>query len=238
MNAMSIALGLFDMGYVCSMVIAAAILGSVSGVALGTWLSAECAGFLLARVAIDNWRYFSSFGESTSLSLGYHLAMYLMMLAAPFPNNRTPHVLSPSIYAGFILWTLFGANPLKLALVYYCSFDDQPKLDWQTAATVLAASTAVCMIGAAFALKWMDVRFRSTFYKHYTLAKYVREYDWNERTTLKLRGQIITGCDQELVRAKVMQGFARCYWPMDLVKPFVRDNWCVSFLAVAGESLA
>ena len=55
-------------------------------------------------------------------------------------------MFSPSVYAGFIVWTLFCSNPLQLALAYF--FDDKPKLEWRTAAIALGATTAVSVVGA------------------------------------------------------------------------------------------
>ena len=80
---------------------------------------------------------------------------------------------------------------------------------------------------------FMPERFRSTFYKHLTLAKYIREYVWCEQTTLSIDGELVE-CDRDFVRAfDVIGDTARAYWPMDLVEPFVRANWCVplSFIA-------
>ena len=148
------------------------------------------------------------------------------MLAAPVTCLRAPHHLSPSIYGGFVAWTLFCANPLMLALAY--SFEDKLKLEWQTAAMVLGASTALCVVGAACTLALTPKRFRSTFYKHYTLGTYVREYVWHEQTTLNIDGELVE-CDREFVQAyDVIGDTARAYWPMDLVEPFVRQNWYVT----------
>ena len=41
-NAMQFALGLFILGYICAKLLAVALLGSVSGIALSAWLSGEC----------------------------------------------------------------------------------------------------------------------------------------------------------------------------------------------------
>ena len=62
----------------------------------------------------------------------------------------------------------------------------------------------------------------------YTLATYLREYTWNEATAVTARGQLLIDCGQERIRADVIDNVARQYWPMDLVEPFVRENWWVS----------
>ena len=110
-----------------------------------------------------------------------------------------------------------------LALAY--AFNDKPKFEWQTAAMALGATTSLCVVGAACTLASTSEKYRPTFYKHCTLAMYVREYCWHEQTLLKLNGELVV-CDRELVRAYDAIGdTARAYWPMDLVETFVRDNW-------------
>ena len=51
---------------------------------------------------------------------------------------------------------------------------------------------------------------------------------WHERAVVKVDGQLVHGCDRELVQTyEVIGDYARCYWPMELVKPLVRENWCL-----------
>ena len=71
----------------------------------------------------------------------------------------------------------------------------------------------------------VERRFRTTFYKH--CAMHNRNTWWCDRTTLEIDGKIVTGCERELVQAHQGMAYARCYWPMDLAEPFVRENWCV-----------
>ena len=58
------------------------------------------------------------------------------------------------------------------------------------------------------------------------MAMYVGGYVWHERTTIEDEYHMVVG-DRELVQADAIATFARCYWPTDLAKPFVRQNWCV-----------
>ena len=157
---MAFALGLFSVGYSCSKLLAVALLGSVSGVALAASLAGECAALLLVRAAIGNWRFATTAGDSTIISLLVHVCYYLIMLAAPFPVIRMPFFLSPSVYTGFIAWTLCGANPLMLVLAY--TFDDFPTIDWQSAAMMLGVTTVACVLGVACALASMEKRWRAT----------------------------------------------------------------------------
>ena len=110
---------------------------------------------------------------------------------------------------------------------------DRPHVNSEAAAIMLVTSTAVCVLGAVCAFASMNPAFRSTFFKHRTFSKHMREYEWNERTVVKVRGEMVPGCDRELVRVKAAMSFARCYWPMDLVESLVRENWCASiFFAI------
>ena len=81
---MHFALSLFILGYACSRLLAVALLGSVSGVALVAVLVSECLALLLARVAMKNWRFYMAAGDSAAFSiLVAHLVYYLLMQAAP-----------------------------------------------------------------------------------------------------------------------------------------------------------
>ena len=112
-----------------------------------------------------------------------------------------------------------------LLLAY--SYDVHPKLDSESAAMALGATSAMCAVGAACVLAACKPRYRSTFYEHCTMKTHMRNTWWRDRTTIELDGKILTDCDRELVRAYQGLNYAKCYWPMDLVEPFVRDNWYV-----------
>mgnify|MGYP007000213275 CR=1 len=57
-----------------------------------------------------------------------------------------------------------------------------------------------------------------------TYNTHLRTFWWDTATTFNVDGQVRTNFDRDTVRAHVMI-FAKCYWPMDLVEPFVRENW-------------
>ena len=143
------------------------------------------------------------------------------MLAAPIPILRMPALLSPSVYAGFIGWTVFCANPCML--VYAYSFEGEPTLDFRTAATVLGVATFISALGMVCTLISMPQEHRASFYKHCTYHMHLRDWNWNQ-TIMNIDG-VLVECEPELVRACVGMSYARCYWPDDLVRPFVRENW-------------
>ena len=81
----------------------------------------------------------------------------------------------------------------------------------------------------------MNEKFRVTFYKPYSLYRHVRENFWSENhyTSLRNGGVVTTGHDRETIQAVRGMSFARTYWPMDLVEPFVRRNWYVPSIDIA-----
>ena len=83
----------------------------------------------------------------------------------------------------------------------------------------------LCALGAVFTFASMEKRFRATFYQHRTLLMHNRNTWWRDRTTLEINGEIVKGCDRQTVQAVQGMSYARCYWPMDLVEPYVRANW-------------
>ena len=236
---MAFALGVFEIGFACSKLFAVAVLGGESPVVLAAWLVSECAALLLVRVRLGNWRAYFPAGDSALFSLFVHTAEYFLMLASPFFILRHPHVLTPCVYTGFVTWTLLGANPLMLALADYLAEGGRADNVEDLRPTILGATTALTGFGAACVFAAMDERYRSTFYKHTTLAMYLRSEYWNahHKTTLRMKGEVLRGCNHDLVRAYEAIGeYARCYWPMDLVEPFVRENWCVGLLRAVSMS--
>ena len=57
------------------------------------------------------------------------------------------------------------------------------------------------------------------------MKKHVRDFWWFTATATAISGKLVEDCDRETVRAETAMSFAKAYWPMDLVEPFVRENW-------------
>ena len=61
------------------------------------------------------------------------------------------------------------------------------------------------------------------------MKQHFRDWWWLTATVTTINGELHTNCDRELVRVcEAIGATARCYWPMDLVRPFVRRHWCVT----------
>ena len=214
----------FALGYVIAKLVAMAMLGTVSGTALACVLVGECVGTLLLRFAIGNWRWYNRGGDSTILSLVFHFfSSYPVMLAAPFPVFRHPLFLSPLLYSGYITWSLFAANPLMLALAFH--FDDEPAgMSQRVVWGVLGSATALSVLATLAAFVLMESSFRSTFYRHRTMATHVREHYWMRETKWD-RTPVISNDDLDAVRAQTLSNYATAYWPTDFARQWVREGW-------------
>ena len=212
------------LGYLMAKLVAIATLGTASPGTLAFVLIGECATFWLVRFMVGNWRYFNPAGETSFINLLCHtFGLYPCMIAAPIPFFRHPTWLSPLVYSGFVLWTLFAANPLMLALALHYDTTlpiNNPRLLW----IVLGGATAVCVLCTLLASQLMVPSFRSTFFCHRTLATHLREFHWMRET--KWDGASIE-CNDDLdaVRARILKMHATNYWPADLARQWTRDGW-------------
>ena len=222
-DTLLVSIGTFAVGYVTCKILAVALLGTVSPISLMLGLLIESTALLLVRFAIGNWRYFNHAGDSAPFSIIFcHFALiYPMLIAAPLPILRHPFFCTPLVYSGFIVWTLFLANPLMLALAF--RFDPagiNPQLVWM----VLGNTTALCVMAALVASMLVEPAFRGTYYRHMTMSMYIRDFYWVRST--KFDGQpVASNDDLDAIRASVLNGYSTAYWPMDLARQWVRNGW-------------
>ena len=200
------------------------MLFSVSRLALGVVIAGEFGLFTLVRVSMGNWRFYTPAGDSTAISLIWHTVAFIVTLAAPFSVMRVPNLLSPSVYAGCIVWTSLISNP-GMALLAFLAFERTPAFTQRAVVMTLGGLTAGGALAAALGMANMVPAYRHTFYRHRTMATHVREWWWNEAMAVRIDGELVLNCDRETVRVDVLKNHARCYWPMDLVEVFVRENW-------------
>ena len=152
-SGVMIAMFLFVLGYMCSKLLAVALLSSVPGGWLVVFLTCECVTFLGVRMALQNWRIYMPVGDVTWVSLVGAIGVYIVLIAAPFPVFRAPFLVSPILYAGFIMWTILCSNPLMLLLAY--SFGE-PKIESHLTVLMLTSTSAACVIGAALTFASMN----------------------------------------------------------------------------------
>ena len=215
-------IAVFAFGYVTSKLVAVAMLGTISPASLALVLVVESLALLVARTAIGNWRFFNQAGDSAAFSLFVHfIVIFPIMIAAPFPVFRHPFGISPSVYSGFIAWSLFAANPLIVAFAFRYH---EPVISQWIVWAILGSATALSMVAALIAFVLMQPTFRGTFYRHRTMGKHVRDFFWVRDT--KLDGTRIAGNDDlDAVRAVVLGERAKAYWPTDLARQWVREGW-------------
>ena len=219
------AITIFALGYVTAKLVALAVFGTVAGAFLALVLVGESAILLLARFAVDNWRWFNAAGDNASFSMLFHfLLVYPTFIAAPFPFGRHPFFLTPRIYLGLITWTLLVSNPLMLVLSFrYYEIPPSIGHPWIIWA-IWGSATIFSVLAALLSFVLIEPDFRDTFYRHRPMRKHVREGHW-VRSTKWDGTQIACNDDLDAVRAWTLQKFAKAYWPVDLARQWVRDGW-------------
>ena len=180
--------------------------------------------FFLIRFATGTWRCYQPVGDFAAAGVLQHfLCVYPLLNAAPFPLLRHPFFITPSIYSGFVTWTLFLANPLIVALAF--AVHGSSAIDQRRVWMVLGGATALSLFAALVSFALIEPKFRSTFYRHRTMATtHVREGHWVRST--KTDGTKIE-CNDEVdaVRAEILESYAKAHWPNDLVRLWVREGW-------------
>ena len=223
-DVLFVAFSLFALGYVAAKLVVVAMLGSVAPALLMAVMATESVALWLVRFLIGNWKFYNPAGDVAVLSVISHfLGFYPIMIAAPFPMTRHPFFLTPLVYSGFVVWTLFIANPMMLA--FACQYDLPPVItNSQVVWMLLGGVTVLSVLASLVAFLLMEPNFRSTFYKHRTMRKHVRESYWARST--KWNGKPIT-CRDDLdsVRASTLKWYAKAYWPNHLARQWVRDGW-------------
>ena len=218
------AVATFAVGYVTAKLVAVAVLGSVSGTMLALILIAESIALFLIRFVTGTWRWFQPIGDFAAANvLSHFFLFYPLLIAAPFPMLRHPFIITPSIYSGFVAWTLFLSNPLIVALAFAVDHGSSA-IDQRIVWMVLGGATALSVLAALVAFALMESKFRSTFYRHRTMATHVREFYW-VRSTKTDGTKIKCNDDLDAVRAEILEWYAKAYWPTDLVRLWVREGW-------------
>ena len=198
-NLVCIFLFLVGGSYFASKLIAIGVLGGASLLGLGVYLGAESVLLLLPRMAIGNWRWYTKAGESTGFSLLFHFAAaYPILSAVPFPIARLPQFATPSVYAGFTIWTVIVSNSLMVVLAFVV-------FDYAVRGPPTAPTTCDCTrrVHGGYAAFNGDhhggdaaPRTGGPSTSTTRLSTHPREYIWNEATAVNARGQLLVDCSQ------------------------------------------
>ena len=198
------------------------ILSSCSARRAMVWLLIELVLLLGIRIYIKNWRLYRAGADSAPLSLLFHLAIYLALLAAPFPLLRSPVILTPRLYSLGLLYMI--TINFCLVGVSYRYYEGPEYFSENNAWTALVASTVVCVFSAWLTYKQVPATHKSTFREHYTLAMHIDAF-WFEVQThdTDTKGREIK--TQDGVRAILPLWAASCYLPKEKLIKFFGDNW-------------
>ena len=212
-----ISAGLYDVAKLTAM----GFLGSVSPIRLIAWLLLECTLLLLIRMFIGNWRVYIRGVHGTLPGLYTHFLFYICMMAAPFPVLRTPFFLTPSVYVGFILWTLCCSNPM---MIMFASWSGDPELSVAVVWPALAVASIACLFSMLLVFNFITPELRHTFYRHNTCKMHLKNFWWDKATNTSFKGNYVFN-DQDLVRAQTLAFFAPMYVPKDAAKEWLAENW-------------
>lgn len=208
--------------YAFSKMFAIGILANgVSKTAVTVWLIIECALLFAVRAYLGNWRLYINGLDGTAISVATHVGQYLCMTSAPMIILRLPFALSPRVYCGFVVWTLFFANPAMVALGFIGG--GAVGVSLVTVCAGLAAAAVAALLWAVCGFLLMDPVRRHTVYTHNTARMHVRNFWWNHAKVCTYHGVYHTS--QDMVRFHIPEFYASCYVPHDLVEQWKAVNW-------------
>lgn len=112
---------LFFATYVAAKMFSLSLLLMMCGISVaGGWLLTEFGLLLLVRVAMRNWRVYRRGADGAGFGVLVHLALYIGLLAAPFPLIRMPTFLTSRVYSGGLLYIML-VNFAQGGISYRCS---------------------------------------------------------------------------------------------------------------------
>ena len=195
------------------------------------WLAVEFVIFNLTRwLEAGTWRNFRRGANSRAISLLMNLIHHLVVIAAPLLWFRMPFFVCPHIWAGGIVATALS-NTALLGVAFHLA--EGAGVTAETggggggglassgpAFEMLAACVGAEVIGSLLVWISMVPRYRPSLWRRRTARQHVELTLWEECTFHKW------GPTRNDARAKVLAGYANCYWPNKaLVTAWVNENW-------------
>ena len=107
------------------------------------WLAVECSLLLAVKARLGNWRWYIRGSGGPCISLFHHMIEYFCMLAAPLLILRLPACLTPCVYSGFCVWTVFLTNPMMIAISFA---QDSPGVAFTAVCTSFSMATVMFLI--------------------------------------------------------------------------------------------
>ena len=150
------------------------------------------------------------------------LALYIGLLAAPFPLFRNPTFLTSRVYSAGLLYTL-TINFVQVGIAYR-HFGGIDTVDETTAWAILFSATVVCVMAGAAAYRYVPTTHKRTFCEHRTWKRHVETFWWNEaRHDVDHKGRELD--TQEGIRACLPTAISMYYLPKEQCRAFYRENW-------------
>lgn len=184
--------------------------------------------FCLVRAADYSLRIWPAGFDSILCSVVVSIGFFCLLMAVPTSILRDPHLASPHIYAGFILYTTIVSNPLMLALAIFFDKTDGVAANLATASSIqLRYSTLSIILGVSTALAWLAIAlsllnvqadYRHTFYRRKTYRQYTfddSESVWHTGVVSRL------GFGNDAVKANCLQYDSPSYWNKDNVQSWL-----------------
>ena len=205
---------LFIGGHCTGKVLALSVASSAMPVLLVVWILCEVSAFQLVKVWKKNWWLYYGVGFVPSLFV--NLCIYLTTLAVPVNVVRQPLFMSPRWWCYLILY-----QQLNSFILIGVANSQQHDYVYTTTEFILieVCCTLVSALGVAIAWYKMSPSHRITFYRKRDIHEHVGDILWNQPNYL------YHGCTVEESRAGILTSFSYKYWPTQIVKDWLVDNW-------------
>jgi len=218
---------LFTSGYLAAKLIAIAVFARASFVVVVAWCTVEFwVLFALRYVAEEGkWRFHTAGLDTLVPSFFSQILFYLNMLAAPFPFLRSPNYVGPTLWFGWVAYSLL-VNPI-MVLLGFRSGQAGSNVSTPEAEAWLALGMSSCssLIGALLMAVFMNKSHRRTFYSPNSFVRHADEL-WEERTLLHFSdGSFATGHDAS--RGNIIKMSAKFWVSTEKLRTWLAswDEW-------------
>ena len=187
-------------------------------------LAMEYVAILLWRKKYENWRFYARGADGIVLGLLANFGFYVSLLSAPFPLFRTPHILTPRVFSGGLIYMCF----INFAIIYatYRIFDARDVLRESYSWIGLIAVTSLTVISGSIAFSYVPKSHKHTFYNHLTLKEYISTFNWDEKgSDFDAKHREVK--DQDGIRALLPIWSSTYYLPKEKLIELYKEKWAI-----------